>query len=75
MNMKKSIASRFACLAAMALSIWPNHANGQDSDLAKAAGVHGGLLIQLGAGETQTAAKLSLTGRYLIHVQRFIGAL
>ena len=32
------------------------------------ANVHGGLVVQLGAGETETAARLSRTGRYVIHV-------
>ena len=68
MNMKKSIASQLACVAAMAISIWGNHANAQNRNMAEVAGVHGGLVIQLGASETQTASNLSLTGRYLIHV-------
>ena len=68
MNTKKSVATRFACAAAMAFSIWVSHANAQNRNLADVAGVHGGLVIQLGASDTQTAAKLSLTGRYLIHV-------
>ena len=35
---------------------------------AKVASLHGGLIVQLGGSETQSAAELSLTGRYLIHV-------
>ncbi|MCH7728049.1 MAG: PQQ-binding-like beta-propeller repeat protein, partial [Planctomycetes bacterium] len=41
---------------------------GQQIDFAKTAGVHGGLVVQLGANETDVAAELSKTGRYLIHV-------
>jgi len=43
-------------------------AGGQHFDPAKAAGLQGGLVVQLGAGDTQAAAEMSLTGRYLIHV-------
>ena len=32
------------------------------------AGLHGGLILQLGASEIESIADLSLTGRYLIHV-------
>ncbi len=45
-----------------------NHANCQDFNPAKLAGLHGGLVVQLGASESQSAADLSLSGRYLIHV-------
>ncbi len=41
---------------------------GQQFDPAKAAGLHGGLIVQLGGSDTTAAAALSLTGRYLIHV-------
>ena len=41
---------------------------GQQIDFAKTAGVHGGLVVQLGATDTDVAAELSKTGRYLIHV-------
>ena len=34
----------------------------------EAANLHGGLVVQLGAEDSQTAAELSLTGRYLIHL-------
>ncbi|MCA9137290.1 MAG: PQQ-binding-like beta-propeller repeat protein, partial [Planctomycetales bacterium] len=37
-------------------------------DPAAVAGLQGGLIVQLGGQETDAAAKLSLTGRYLIHV-------
>jgi outer membrane protein assembly factor BamB len=35
---------------------------------ATATGLHGGLIVQLGASDTDAAAELSLNGRYLIHV-------
>jgi len=35
---------------------------------ANGAGLQGGLIVQLGASDTQSAARLSRTGRYLIHV-------
>ena len=31
-------------------------------------GVHGGLVVQVGADESDAAARLSRTGRYLIHL-------
>ena len=37
-------------------------------DPAELAGLHGGLIVQLGADNTEAAAMLSRTGRYLIHV-------
>ena len=40
----------------------------EEVDPTKLAGLHGGLIVQLGASQTQAAAELSLTGRYLIHV-------
>ncbi len=40
----------------------------QKIDLVTQANLHGGLVVQLGAGESQMAAELSQTGRYLIHV-------
>ncbi|MAD79752.1 MAG: hypothetical protein CMJ50_02750 [Planctomycetaceae bacterium] len=45
-----------------------SHAHAQQFDPAKAAGLHGGLVVQLGANDTQAASRQSLTGRYLIHV-------
>lgn len=45
-----------------------SHTYAQEFDPAKLAGLQGGLVVQLGAGDTQAAAELSLTGRYLIHV-------
>lgn len=63
------VASQFWCVrAAMLLSLWANHANSQVPDIAQTTEVHGGLVIPLGASDTRTAAKLSLNGRYLIHV-------
>jgi hypothetical protein len=50
------------------LLVVSNQANSQEFDPTKIAGVHGGLIIQLGASNTQAPAELSLTGRYLIHV-------
>jgi len=44
------------------------HTHGQQADPAKIAELQGELGVQLGASDTQTAAELSLTGRYLIHV-------
>jgi outer membrane protein assembly factor BamB len=52
----------------MLSSVCANLANGQNLNPAQVAEVHGGLIIQLGAGGTRAAAELSLTGRYLIHV-------
>ena len=69
MNTMTPVASQFWCVrAAMLLSLWANHANSQVSDIAQTTEVHGGLVIKLGTSDTRTAAKLSLTGRYLIHV-------
>lgn len=69
MNTITPVASQFWCVrAAMLLSLWANHANSQVPDIAQTTEVHGGLVIQLDASDTRTAAKLSLTGRYLIHV-------
>ncbi|MCP4891292.1 MAG: PQQ-binding-like beta-propeller repeat protein [Planctomycetaceae bacterium] len=41
---------------------------GNDDNPADLAGLQGGLIVQLGASDTQAAAELSRTGRYLIHV-------
>ena len=38
------------------------------ADPAELADLHGGLIVQIGGGDVSAAAKLSLTGRYLIHV-------
>ncbi len=43
-------------------------AQAQRFDPEAIAGLHGGLIVQLGAGELGSAADLSHTGRYLIHV-------
>ncbi len=40
----------------------------QRVDFAEKAGLPGGLIVQLGASDSAEAAKLSLTGRYLIHL-------
>ena len=50
------------------LAGWASHANAQILNPAELAGLHGGLIVQLGASDTQVAADLSLSGRYLIHV-------
>ena len=42
--------------------------HGNDESPTELAGLEGGLIVQLGASDTQSAAKLSRTGRYLIHV-------
>jgi len=69
MNTIGPVASKFWCVgAAMLFSLWANHANSQVLDIAQTSEVHGGVVIQLGASDTRTAAKLSLNGRYLIHV-------
>lgn len=52
----------------LVLVLSASRAHGQQSDPAKAAGLQGGLVVQLGASDTRAAAALSLTGRYLIHV-------
>jgi outer membrane protein assembly factor BamB len=41
---------------------------GDSTDPAELAGLHGGLVVQLGGSDVTAAAELSLTGRYLIHV-------
>ena len=58
---------RVVGLAAILVAL-ASPAHGEQFDPAKMAGLHGGLVVQLGASETQAAAELSLTGRYLIHV-------
>ena len=45
-----------------------NRAYAEDFNPAKAAGLHGGLIVQLGATDAKAATQLSLTGRYLIHI-------
>jgi outer membrane protein assembly factor BamB len=40
----------------------------QRPDPANLAGLHGGLIVQLGARDVTAATELSLTGRYLVHV-------
>ncbi len=54
-------------LAALVLVTLPVRA--QDTTKPEArAGLHGGLIVQLGASDVTEAARLSHTGRYLIHV-------
>ncbi len=59
---------RMAMSVAAALIVSTCHADAPSSDPAALAGLHGGLIVQLGGDDTQAAAELSLTGRYLIHV-------
>ncbi|MHC4996502.1 MAG: outer membrane protein assembly factor BamB family protein [Planctomycetota bacterium] len=40
----------------------------QSFDPVKDANLHGGLIVQLGASQTETASQLSNSGRYLIHL-------
>ncbi len=47
---------------------FPCHARAQQVNPAEMAELHGGLVVQLGAHETQAAAELSRTGRYLVHL-------
>ncbi|MDG1872477.1 MAG: PQQ-binding-like beta-propeller repeat protein [Mariniblastus sp.] len=48
--------------------VWQTHAQVQPFDPAKTSELHGGLVLQLGAGDMDAPTQLSLTGRYLIHV-------
>jgi outer membrane protein assembly factor BamB len=41
---------------------------GQQTSPANLVGLHGGLVVQLGAGELVAATEMSVTGRYLVHV-------
>jgi len=50
------------------VAFFPCDAEGQQSDPVKVSGLHGGLVVQLGASETDVATQLSQTGRYLVHV-------
>jgi outer membrane protein assembly factor BamB len=58
----------FALAALFLASACPCRADQPSPDPAELANLQGGLIVQLGAGDTEAAAKLSLTGRYLIHV-------
>ncbi|MCA9269445.1 MAG: PQQ-binding-like beta-propeller repeat protein, partial [Planctomycetales bacterium] len=58
----------FTLLLAGCLASGAYQARAEHIDPAKAYGVPGGLVVQLGASEVDAAAELSLTGRYLIHV-------
>ncbi len=55
------------CVAAMLFMALGSPAQAQFNP-AKLAGLQGGLIVQLGASQSQAAAELSLTGRYLIHI-------
>ena len=67
--MKKSTPFRIGAVGlAVVLVGLIGQVRGQQFDPAKAVGLHGGLVVQLGASDTQAAARLSLTGRYLIHI-------
>jgi len=57
-----------AVIATLMFAFEVNSVNAQQSAPAKIAGLSGGLIVQLGASSSQEAAKLSLTGRYLIHL-------
>jgi len=49
-------------------SIFQHTAKGGEYFPSKQAGLHGGLIVQLGANDATSAANLSLSGRYLVHV-------
>jgi outer membrane protein assembly factor BamB len=72
--MKKSRFSAsipFWCVAIIVAAIgvnWSEDASGQQANPAQLVGLHGGLVVQLGAEDTNAASELSHTGRYLIHV-------
>ncbi len=62
-------------LSGPVLALWaaflcsvPSLGGGLKSVLEQEVGLHGGLIVQLGADDVVDAAQLSLTGRYLIHV-------
>lgn len=63
LNLSRSHAIWFVFFASCCCN-----AQAQTPDPAKVSGLHGGLVVQLGASETRAAAELSLTGRYLVHV-------
>ena len=67
MNRLRSM--RIPALTAMVLSVISlDPVRAEEPNQATAASLHGGLIVQLGARDTASAAGLSLTGRYLIHV-------
>lgn len=57
----------FTILLAAALSVLPSTLRAAVADTAPA-GLVGGLVVQLGADDTDTPARLSQSGRYLVHV-------
>ncbi len=68
-QMKALTNSAIVVLAVCAAGLQrPLVATAQQFDPAKIAKLHGGLIVQLGASETDSAARLSLSGRYLIHL-------
>ncbi len=62
------LAGTCLCLPSQARSDQPDPQPAQQVDSTELAGLQGGLVVQLGASDTHAAAKLSLTGRYLVHV-------
>ncbi|MEK6238022.1 MAG: class I SAM-dependent methyltransferase, partial [Planctomycetales bacterium] len=60
---RSRLARGAACLAC-----WAGRGEALQFDPVKSVGLHGGLIIQVGAEDTRSAEELSLTGRYLIHV-------
>ncbi len=64
MNFPKSLVVSFG-LPVLLVGI---ASHGFAASPAELAGLHGGLVVQLGGGDTTAAAELSKTGRYLIHV-------
>ena len=67
MSRSNSFGTIAACLVATLLFL-QIRVCGQQPEAASTAGVHGGLIVQLGARDTDWAAELSKTGRYLVHV-------
>ena len=67
MNFPEFFRSQALGLAAL-FAVLVCQTKGQQGDPAKIARLQGGLVVQLGARDTNAAAELSLTGRYLIHV-------
>ncbi len=56
----------FWCVAISAVTA--GRAYGEPLNPAERVGLQGGLIVQLGAADTNAAAQWSLTGRYLVHV-------
>ncbi len=68
MSKTKLLPSVIAFMLMAVCGVTINSAAAQQIDPVKTAGLHGGLVVQLGASDSQEAATLSLTGRYLIHL-------